>query len=31
MYCLIIVKEIKEENLDIFDYEKTIQNIVFLS
>ena len=30
MYYLIIVKEVKEENLDIFDYEKTIQNIVFL-
>ena len=30
MYYLIVVKELKESNLDIFDYEKTIQNIVFL-
>ena len=30
MYYLIVVKELKEINLDIFDYEKTIQNIVFL-
>lgn len=30
MYCLVIIKEVKEENLDVFDFEKTIQNIVFL-
>lgn len=29
-YCLIIIKEVSKDNLNIFDFEKSVNNITFL-